>query len=99
MPAIGLGAAIQPEVKINGEMEGHLSKCVDYVFYVKDSPWGGQAPVTNHLSPTSAAIVEISASFVVIGGGDVSRDEMLASGKAGKIVTHISAAMNHKIAR
>jgi hypothetical protein len=36
MPAIGLGAAIQPDIKINGEMEGLISVCVDYVFYVKD---------------------------------------------------------------
>ena len=76
-----------------------LSKCVDYVFYVKDSTWGGQAPGTNHLSSTSAAIVKISASFIAIGGGDVARDEMLAAGKAGEPVTCIPADMNHKIAR
>jgi len=73
-----------------------LSRCVDYVFYVKDSTWGGQAPGADHLSPTSAAIVEISASFIAIGGGDVARDEMLAARKAGKPVTFIPADMNHK---
>jgi hypothetical protein len=76
-----------------------LSKCVDYVFYIKDSTWGGQVPGTKHLSPTSAAIVEISASFVAIGGGDVARDEMLAANRAGKTVTFIPADMNHEIAR
>ena len=76
-----------------------LSKCVDYVFYVKDSTWGGQIPGAKHLSPTSAAIVEISALFVAIGGGDVARDEMLAAQRAGKPVTFIPADMNHKIAR
>jgi len=76
-----------------------LSKCVDYVFYVKDSTWGGQAPGGNNLSPTSAAIVESSASFIAIGGGEVARDEMLAARKAGKPVTFIPADMNHKIAR
>jgi len=76
-----------------------LSRCVDYVFYVKDSTWGGQAPGTDHLSPTSAAIVEISASFIAIGGGDVARDEMLAARKVGKPVTFIPADMNHEIAR
>jgi hypothetical protein len=76
-----------------------LSKCVDYVFYVKDSTWGGRAGEGDHLSPTSAAIVETSTSFIGMGGGDVARDEMLAARKAGKPVTFIPADMNHKIAR
>jgi hypothetical protein len=76
-----------------------LSKCVDYVFFVKDSTWGGQVSGTNHLSPTSAAIVESGTSFVAIGGGDVTRDEMLAARQAGKPVTFIPADMNHKVAR
>ena len=76
-----------------------LSKCVDYVFYVKDSTWGGQVPGTNRLAPTSTALVESSDSFVAIGGGDVTRDEMLAARQAGKPVTFIPADMNHRIAR
>jgi hypothetical protein len=76
-----------------------LSKCVDYVFLVKDRTWGGRVPGTNRLSPTSAAILESSTSFVAIGGGDVTRDEMLAARQAGKPVTFIPADMNHKIAR
>ena len=76
-----------------------LSKCVDYVFFVKDRTWGGQVPGTNHLSPTSAAIVESGTSFVAIGGGDVTRDEMLAARQAGRPVTFIPADMNHEIAR
>jgi len=76
-----------------------LSKCVDYVFFVKDSTWGGQVPGTKQLSPTSAAIVASGTAFVAIGGGDVTRDEMLAARQAGKPVTFIPADMNHKIAR
>jgi hypothetical protein len=76
-----------------------LATCVDYVWFVKDSTWGGQVPGTSHLSPTSAAIVESGTSFVAIGGGDVTRDEMLAARQAGKPVTFIPADMNHKIAR
>ncbi len=76
-----------------------LSTCVDYVFYIKDSHWGGKVPGTNHLSPTSATLVECSTSFVAIGGGEATRDEMLAARKAGKPVTFIPADMNHKIAR
>jgi shikimate kinase len=51
------------------------------------------------LSPTSAAIVAKSDSFVAIGGGDVARDEMLAARRAGKPVIFIPADMNHRIAR
>lgn len=76
-----------------------LSKCVDYVFFVKDSTWGGRLPGSNHLSPASAAMVETGTSFVVIGGGDVTREEMLAARQAGKAVTFIPADMNHEIAR
>lgn len=76
-----------------------LSPCVDYVFYVKDSHWGGKVPGTDELSPTSVAMVESSALFVAIGGGETARDEMLAARQAGKPVTFIPADMNHKIAR
>jgi hypothetical protein len=76
-----------------------LSRCVDYVFYVRDGYWGGKVPGTDHLSPTSAALVECSTSFVAIGGGDATRDEMLAARNAGKPVTFIPADMNHRIAR
>lgn len=76
-----------------------LSKCVDYVFYVKDTTWGGRDPATHLLSPTSAAIIENSTSFVAIGGGKVARDEMLAARQAGKPVAFIPADMNHEVAR
>jgi hypothetical protein len=76
-----------------------LSDCVDYVFYVADSTWGGEIPGRNRLAPTSTTIVDVSASFVAIGGGDVARDEMLAARRAGKPVTFIPADMNHELAR
>jgi len=76
-----------------------LSRCVDYVFYVRDGYWGGKVPGTDHLSPTSVALVECSTSFFAIGGGDATRDEMLAARNAGKPVTFIPADMNHRIAR
>lgn len=76
-----------------------LSTCVDYVFYVKDAYWGGKIPGTDDLSPTSAAMVDSSTSFVAIGGGESARDELLAARKAGKPVTFIPADMNHRIAR
>lgn len=76
-----------------------LSRCVDVVFVVKDSSWGGRLPGTNELSPTSLAIVANSASVVAIGGGDVARDEWLAARQAGKPVVFLPAEMNHTIAR
>jgi len=76
-----------------------LSQCVDYIFFVEDSTWGGRVGAENRLSPTSTAIVQNGASFVAIGGGDVARDEMLAARRAGKSVTFIPADMDHRIAR
>jgi hypothetical protein len=75
-----------------------LSPCVDFVFYVKDATWGGFAPGTEELSPTSAAMVESSDVLVAIGGGEVARDELTAAKRAGKKVTFIPADMNHALA-
>ena len=76
-----------------------LSNCVDHVFYVRDDTWGGRVPGSAELSPTSAAIVALSSSFVAIGGGDVTRDEMIAARNAGKPVTFIPADLSHETAR
>lgn len=77
-----------------------LSPCVDHVFFVKDATWGGRLPGRGaRLSPVSAAIVANSAALVVIGGGDIARDEALAARRAGKPVTFIAADMNHDAAR
>jgi len=76
-----------------------LSPCVDHVFFVADDTWGGLVPGTDRLGPTSAAIVDIGTEFVAIGGGEVTRDEMLAARRAGKPVTFVPADMNHAIAR
>ncbi len=75
-----------------------LSKCVDHVFFVKDATWGGRLADGAALSPTSAAIVGVSTAFVGIGGGDVTRDELLAARQAGKPVTFVAADMNHALA-
>jgi hypothetical protein len=76
-----------------------LSPCVDTVFFVKDSTWGGELPQGKGLSPTSSAIVRSSDALVGIGGGEVARDELLAARRAGKPVTFIPADMNHQLAR
>ena len=81
------------------ESNTNLSPCVDIVFYVRDSTWGGFRPGTEDLSPTSTAMVENSDVLVAIGGGEVARDELIVAKQAGKRVQFIPADMNHHIAR
>lgn len=76
-----------------------LSPCVDVVFFVSDTTWGGILPGTNRLSPTSTAMVEVSDVLVAIGGGEVARDELTAAKRSGKRVEFIPADMNHQLAR
>jgi hypothetical protein len=81
------------------ESKASISPCVDVVFFVKDATWGGFLEGTERLSPTSAAMVEVSDRLVAIGGGEVARDELIAAKRAGKDVRFIPADMNHAIAR
>jgi len=76
-----------------------LSPCVDEVFYVRDSSWGGFVSGSKSLSPTSSALVSVSATVVGIGGGEAARDELLAARAAGKKTEFIPADMNHQLAR
>jgi hypothetical protein len=76
-----------------------LSPCVDVVFYVRDTTWGGFIPGTERLSSTSTAMVENSDVMIAIGGGEVSRDELIAARRLGKKVQFIPADMDHEIAR
>ena len=76
-----------------------LSPCVDAVFFVRDTVWGGRLPGQTGLSPTSAAMVNNSLVIIGIGGGEVARDELLAARAAAKSVRFIAADMNHRIAR
>ena len=80
------------------ESHASVSPCVDHAFYVKDASWGGLIEGTDRLSPTSAAMVDVSDHLVAIGGGEVARDELVAARRAGKSVTFIAADMNHRIA-
>jgi len=76
-----------------------LSPCVDTVFFVPDTTWGGALPQGKGLSPTSTAMVRSSAALVGIGGGEIGRDELLAARRAGKPVTFLPADINHQLAR
>lgn len=75
-----------------------LSPCVDHVYYIQDSTWGGVLTGSNQLSPTSASIVKVSDEIIGMGGGEIARDEMMAARASGKPVTFVPADMNHRIA-
>jgi hypothetical protein len=81
------------------ESGAELSDCVNDVFFVEDSSWGGFVDNQGSLSPTSAAMVQSSDLMIAIGGGEIARDELIAAQRAGKEVRYIPADMNHQIAR
>lgn len=76
-----------------------LADCVDTVFYVPDTTWGGLQPGTSTLSPTSQAMVAAGHRFLAIGGGEIARDELLAARRAGKPVRFVPADFHHALAR
>jgi NADPH:quinone reductase-like Zn-dependent oxidoreductase len=90
---IGIVSSLARDEKVE------LSRCVDLVFFVPDTSWGGRLPSSDRLSPTSEAIVEVSQTYIAIGGGDVARDELLAVRQAGRTVVFVPADTNHHIAR
>ena len=51
------------------------------------------------LTASTTAMMRNNDAFVGIGGGEIARDELLATGRAGKPVTFIPAEMNHELAR
>jgi hypothetical protein len=75
-----------------------FSPCVDYIFLVEDDSWGGLVGDTGQLSPTSAAIVNVSDVIVGIGGGIIGGEEMAAARQQGKTVRFFPADMNHRMA-
>jgi hypothetical protein len=76
-----------------------LSPCVDHVFYIQDSTWGGYMSGTTTLSPTSQAMVLSSDVLIAIGGGEIARDELLEAKRMGKDVRFFPADLNHGLAR
>lgn len=72
-----------------------LSPAVDHICFVIDQRWGGKLPNSNELSPTSTAMVACSDILVGIGGGSITRDEMLAGKAQGNPTYFYSADMNH----
>lgn len=76
-----------------------LANCVDEVFYVQDTQWGGYLPGTRTLSPTSQAIVSSGDVFIGIGGGNAARDELLEAQRLKKTVMFQPADVNHRLLR
>lgn len=74
-----------------------LSTHVDVVFYIQDETWGGFVE-GGELSPTSQAMVQSSDTIVAFGGGEVTRDELIAAKRMGKSVQFVAADMNHATA-
>jgi hypothetical protein len=73
-----------------------ISNDVDHVCFIKDSQWGGKLPNSNNLSPTSHAMVACSDILVGIGGGEISRDEMIAGREQGKPVYFYPSEISHE---
>ena len=98
--AKGMGFATIGIVSVLAREQGvALSTCVNDVFFVRDTTWGGRLPGSSALSPTSTAIVQASRTIVGIGGGAIARDEMTAARRAGKRVIFVPADMDHERAR
>lgn len=72
-----------------------ISEAVDYVCFIADEQWGGKLPNANELSPTSRAMLDCSDVMVGIGGGEISRDEMVAAKEQGKPVYFYPAEVKH----
>ncbi len=74
-----------------------VSPACDHAFLVEDTVYGGY--VDDRLSPTSEAMVTASDLFIAVGGGEITRDEMVEMERRGKPIRFIPADMNHAKAR
>jgi hypothetical protein len=78
------------------EAQATFSPFADRVYVIPDELWGGRVEGTDRLSPTSEAMVDVSDVFLSIGGGEVTRDELLAARAQGKEVRFFAADLNHQ---
>ena len=74
----------------------NISNAIDHVCFVADTQWGGKVTGSDHLSPTSQAMVTCSDVLVAIGGGEVTRDELMAGKAIGKPVYFYPAEVSHQ---
>jgi hypothetical protein len=73
-----------------------ISAAVDHVCFVSDTQWGGMLADSNRLSPTSQAMVACCDVMVAIGGGEVTRDELIVGKALGKPVYFYPAEVSHQ---
>lgn len=81
---------------VAAEYMENISEAVDYVCFVADTQWGGKLKGSDQLSPTSQAMVTCSDVLVAIGGGEVTRDELMAGKAMGKPVYFYPAEVSHR---
>lgn len=104
--AAGMGAVYQV-AKIMGftttgivttlalEIPDDISPYVDHICFIDDTSWGGKLPESDELSPTSQAMLACSDILIAVGGGEISRDELLAAREQGKPIEYYPAEVNH----
>jgi hypothetical protein len=81
---------------VAAEHSEYISNAVDHVCFVADTQWGGKLLHSNELSPTSKAMVSCSDILIAIGGGEVTRTELIAGREQGKLIHFYPAEINHK---
>ncbi len=74
----------------------YISDAVDHICFVTDTQWGGRLPDSKELSPTSQAMVSCSDVLIAIGGGEVTRDELMTGRAQGKTVHFYPAEISHQ---
>jgi hypothetical protein len=74
----------------------YISDAVDHICFIADTQWGGKLSNSKELSPTSQAMVSCSDVLIAIGGGEVTRDELMAGRAQGKTVHFYPAEISHQ---
>lgn len=77
------------------EFPDDISPYVDHICFVGDSTWGGKLADSNELAPTSKAMIAASDLLIAVGGGEISRDELMAAQAQGKAIQYYPAEVNH----
>jgi hypothetical protein len=77
------------------EFPDEISPDADHICFIADAQWGGKLPDSNDLSPTSEAMLACSDILVAVGGGEISRDELLAAREQGRPIEYYPAEVNH----
>ena len=77
------------------EIADDISPYVDHICFIGDTSWGGKLPDSDELSPTSQAMIACSDILIAVGGGEISRDELLAARVLGKPIEYYPAEVNH----